>query len=97
MGIGMGKTDIVRKHIFVSGRVQGVGFRYRTYYLAESLGLTGWVRNLYDERVEMELQGREEDMNQLFRKLQENTFIHIEHCEVERIPVIEERGFHVRG
>ncbi|MBS5064154.1 MAG: acylphosphatase [Hungatella hathewayi] len=93
----MGKTDIVRKHIFVSGRVQGVGFRYRTYYLAESLGLTGWVRNLYDERVEMELQGHEEDMNQLFRKLQENTFIYIEHCEVERIPVIEERGFHVRG
>ena len=51
---------MVRKHIFVSGRVQGVGFRYRTYYIAESLGLTGGVRNLYDERVEMELQGREE-------------------------------------
>ena len=36
-------------------------------------------------------------MNLLFRKLQENSFIHIEDCEVERIPVIEERGFHVRG
>lgn len=93
----MNKIDMVRKHIFVSGRVQGVGFRYRTCYIAESLGLTGWVRNLYDERVEMELQGREEDMNLLFRKLQENSFIHMEHCEVERIPVIEERGFKVRG
>ena len=96
-GCVMDQKEMVRKHIFVSGRVQGVGFRYRTYYLAESLGLTGWVRNLYDERVEMELQGREEDMNLLFRKLQENRFIYIENCEVERIAVIEERGFQVLG
>ena len=91
------ERDIVRKHIYVSGRVQGVGFRYRTYYLAESLGLTGWVRNLYDERVEMEIQGREADMNELFRRLQENSFILIEDCRVERIPVIEEHGFRVTG
>lgn len=93
----MDQKEIVRKHIYVSGRVQGVGFRYRTYYLAESLGLTGWVRNLYDERVELELQGREADMNLLFRKLQENSFIEIEDCDVERIPVIEERGFKITG
>lgn len=91
------QTEKIRKHIFVSGRVQGVGFRYRTRYLAESLGITGWVRNLYDERVEMEIQGREEDMNQLFRKLQEDRFILIESCEVENIPVIEEHGFKITG
>ena len=59
----MEEREMIRKHIFVSGRVQGVGFRYRTYYLAQSLGLTGWVTNLDDGRVEMELQGKEEDMN----------------------------------
>ena len=53
----MKEKEPVRKHILVSGRVQGVGFRYRTYYLAQNLGLTGWVHNLEDGRVEMELQG----------------------------------------
>ncbi len=60
----MKEKEPVRKHILVSGRVQGVGFRYRTYYLAQNLGLTGWVQNLDDGRVEMELQGDEADMNQ---------------------------------
>ena len=53
----MKEKESIRKHILVSGRVQGVGFRYRTYYLAQNLGLTGWVQNLEDGRVEMELQG----------------------------------------
>ena len=48
---------MVRKHIFFSGDVQGVGFRYRSFYIAQSLGLTGWVENLWDGRVEMEVQG----------------------------------------
>ena len=33
---------MVRKHIFFSGDVQGVGFRYRSFYIAQSLGLAGW-------------------------------------------------------
>lgn len=48
---------MVRKHIIFSGRVQGVGFRYTACYLARSLGLTGWVKNLWDGDVEMEVQG----------------------------------------
>ena len=39
---------MVRKHIFFSGNVQGVGFRYLSFYIAQSLGLTGWVENLWD-------------------------------------------------
>ena len=49
--------SIVRKHIYFSGDVQGVGFRFRSYYIAQSLGLTGWVENMWDGRVEMEVQG----------------------------------------
>ena len=93
----MEEREMIRKHIFVSGRVQGVGFRYRTYYLAQSLGLTGWVTNLDDGRVEMELQGKEEDMNQLFRRLEQNSFIDITDCTVKQIPLKKDNSFHVRG
>lgn len=93
----MEERALIRKHILVSGRVQGVGFRYRTYYLAQSLGLTGWVQNLDDGRVEMELQGSEAEMNRLFRQLEQNSFIEITDCVVRKIPVVKESSFRVRG
>lgn len=47
----------VRAHVFVTGRVQGVGFRVHTQMQAQSLGLTGWVRNVWDGRVEAVFEG----------------------------------------
>ena len=52
-------TDIVRKHIIFHGSVQGVGFRYYSEHKANQLRLTGWVKNLYNGDVEMEVQGSE--------------------------------------
>lgn len=46
-----------RRHIVVSGRVQGVGFRYATKHEATRLGLRGWVRNTDDDRVEIVAEG----------------------------------------
>lgn len=46
-----------RVRVTVSGRVQGVGFRAATAERATALGLTGWVRNLTDGRVEAAFQG----------------------------------------
>ena len=43
----------IRRHIYFSGRVQEVGFRFTACLLARRLGLTGWVKNLWDGRVEM--------------------------------------------
>lgn len=48
--------DAVRKSITVSGRVQGVGFRYFVRQEAHKLGITGWVMNLNDGTVTMEAQ-----------------------------------------
>ena len=50
----------MRLRIFVSGLVQGVGFRAYTQRVAESYGLSGWVRNLPDGRVEILVEGDEE-------------------------------------
>jgi len=46
-----------RYHVWISGRVQGVFFRANTWKKAHSLGLTGWVRNLPDGRVESVFEG----------------------------------------
>jgi acylphosphatase len=51
-----------RLHVFVSGRVQGVFFRARTRDRALELGLTGWVRNLADGRVEAMFEGEDADL-----------------------------------
>lgn len=50
----------VRAHVFVSGRVQGVFFRYETRRHARRVGVTGWVRNLPDGRVEAIFEGEKE-------------------------------------
>lgn len=50
---------VIRVHIVVTGVVQGVGFRYFTLHLAQSLGLAGYVRNRMDGAVEVEIEGEE--------------------------------------
>ena len=52
-------------HIFVSGRVQGVFFRAYTEKEAKKLGLTGWVRNLDDGRVEILAEGEDSVLQKL--------------------------------
>jgi acylphosphatase len=54
------KTGTKRAHVFISGRVQGVSFRWYTQHMAQKLDLTGWVRNLWDGRVEAVFEGPEE-------------------------------------
>jgi acylphosphatase len=47
----------VKAHVLVSGLVQGVGFRFFVYHKAVSLGIAGYVRNLYSGDVEIEVEG----------------------------------------
>lgn len=54
-------------HVIISGRVQGVWFRTSTKQKAEQLGITGWVRNTKDGRVEAIFEGEEETVNQMLQ------------------------------
>ena len=58
-----------RMHAIVLGRVQGVGFRYFVKRAASELNLVGWVRNLSDGTVEVEVEGPEEDVEEFREKL----------------------------
>lgn len=58
----------MRKHIFISGRVQGVGFRHFTRKNAEALNVNGWVKNLADGRVEAVFEGSKEAVDDLIKR-----------------------------
>lgn len=88
---------IVRKELTFTGRVQGVGFRYRALYKAKELGLTGWVRNEWDGTVTMEVQGTEERIERLIFLMKQERYIQIDGVGSLTIPVVEgEREFRIR-
>ncbi|PLZ08672.1 acylphosphatase [Fischerella thermalis] len=60
-------SQSIRAHLFISGRVQGVGYRFATLDTASQLGLSGWVRNLPDGRVEAVFEGVQEVVEEMIR------------------------------
>jgi acylphosphatase len=59
----------VRYHVYVSGKVQGVFFRDQTRQQAERWGVSGWVRNLSDGRVEAVFEGEKARVQELIKWL----------------------------
>lgn len=86
--------EIVRKRIIFKGEVQFVGFRFQSKYLADSLGLTGYVQNLDNGDVLMEVQGRERTIDDLIICLHQRKPIRIDSMEEEYLALKEkEKGF----
>jgi acylphosphatase len=70
-------------HVFVSGFVQGVGYRQFVKRSAKALGLTGWVRNLSDNRVEVVFQGSKEKLEEIIAICRKGPFL----SEVKNVQV----------
>ncbi|MDE7242889.1 MAG: acylphosphatase [Oscillospiraceae bacterium] len=87
----------VRRHLLFAGYVQGVGFRFEVMCLAEKLGLTGWVRNLADGRVEAEAQGGEDRIAFLIQYMRSLKRLSVESVEIKEMPTLpDEKDFIVR-
>ena len=81
-----------RWHLFLSGEVQHVGLRYTALYLCRGLGLTGWVKNLPDGRVELEVQGDVSKLRQFYMRLKSQPPIRITHAEIRDPPLYAANG-----
>ena len=74
----------VARRVVVSGRVQGVGFRWFTHDAATREGVTGWVRNLLDGRVEALLEGETDAVVRVERAMRSGPRgAHVERVEVD--------------
>lgn len=87
-----------RFRIRFHGRVQGVGFRWTAYHIAQSLDLTGWVENEYDGTVLCEVQGAGADIDMFLGKLNNARYIRIDDMEIKELELDDsERSFDIRG
>ena len=81
-----------RKYLF-KGRVQGVGFRFRCFSIANELKLTGFVKNEYDGSVSMEVQGE----GMIIERMYQQPFIEIEQIHYHLLNIKEnEKPFEIR-
>ena len=83
---------MIRKRLRFFGQVQGVGFRYRAEHTARMLGTTGWVRNDPDGAVTMEIQGTEEQIDQVIQGIERGMFVRIEAMDAKTIPLVTDES-----
>jgi acylphosphatase len=87
------------RHVFYEGRVQGVGFRYTVKRIARGFDVVGWVRNLDDGRVELQVSGDEAEVESFLEDITESELkSHIKKVEVQTIPPLQGvKGFDIVG
>lgn len=90
---------LVRRRYRYVGQVQGVGFRWTSQRIANSLGISGWVRNEDDGSVTLVLQGTQDQLGAFATALAENLSRYARYTMADRAdePVVaRETGFKVR-
>jgi acylphosphatase len=90
--------SLTAKRAIFEGRVQGVGFRFSVKEIAQGFDVVGWVANLPDGRVQLEVQGTKEEVEQFLEAiLQSYLRSHIHRQSIQVIDPVESlRGFEIR-
>lgn len=87
---------MIRFYIRVSGYVQGVGFRYFVKQTASRFSLTGWVRNLENGDVDMEVQGADADVAAFIDRIKEgNRYSDVHGLDLQQLDIIRENSFRI--
>lgn len=91
-------SDLQTYRYTVTGRVQGVGFRWFVEREAAQLGITGWVRNREEGSVEVMATGTREQLRSLRAKLQQGPrAARVEQVQESAAPFLEAQSFRIEG
>ncbi len=82
---------MIAKRIIFEGRVQGVGFRYAVKDLSRGFDVCGWVGNLADGSVELQVMGEQDEVESFIKEIAEESTVahHIKNLTAEKIPLLE--------
>jgi acylphosphatase len=89
---------MIAQRVIFEGRVQGVGFRYSVKDLARGFNVCGWVKNLPDGNVELQVMGEADEVADFLHEISVESAIarHIRSQRVTPIPLLEKcRGFRI--
>ena len=91
-------SDLQTRRYLISGRVQGVGFRWFVEREAGLIGVAGWVRNCENGDVEVMATGTREQHGSLSRKLHEGPrAARVDHISESAAPLMEAQSFRIEG
>ncbi len=81
----------------ITGRVQGVGFRYRAMSIAQELNLSGFVKNRYDGSVYSEVCGEDYAVDQFIEWCKQGPpLARVDQVKVSELPLFEQNGFYIK-
>ena len=89
---------MIAKRVIFEGRVQGVGFRYTVKDLSRGFDVCGWVKNLPEGSVELQVMGEVDEVESFIREIAEESTVahHIKNLTEEKIPLLENgSGFRI--
>jgi acylphosphatase len=88
---------MIGRQIFYEGHVQGVGFRYTAKHIAKGFDIVGWVKNLPDGRVEMQVSGEPDEVSAFLQAIRDSELGSLIRAaqEHEIAPLTDTRGFEI--